>query len=337
VRLCTSSNYGARLVIFDALTYAGNIANIRDVINEEDVVFIHGDIRDPEAVHNVFKRYDINRVVHFAAESHVDRSILGPRTFIETNANGTLNLLLAAGEQWGTDFSDKRFLHVSTDEVFGTLSPTDAPFDEQTAYAPNSPYSASKAASDFLVRSWHHTYGFPTLITNCSNNYGPWQFPEKLIPLMILNAAGNKQLPVYGDGLQVRDWLHVTDHCEAILRILENGIPGETYCIGGNNEQTNIDIVTRVCDLVDDRLGRPSGFSRQLIKHVADRPGHDRRYAINSDKIKCQLGWSPRFDFANALGDVVDWYLEENYWIDSIKSGEYLRFYDKQYTHRLGA
>jgi len=325
----------ARLIVLDALTYAGNLANIQELIDGEKVVFVHGDIRDTEAVKDVFTRYRVDQVVHFAAESHVDRSIRGPRAFVETNVNGTLNLLLAARDQWQNSVAGNRFLHVSTDEVYGALSPEEPPFSETTPYAPNSPYSASKAASDHLVRAWYHTYGFPAVITNCSNNYGPWQLPEKLIPLMMLNAVDGKELPIYGDGLQVRDWLHVQDHCEALRMILESGIDGETYCIGGNNEQPNIRIVETVCDLVDERLCRPLGTARRLIRLVEDRPGHDRRYAIDSSKLKSNIGWSPRFDFRTALAEVVDWYLSHDLWVETIRSGEYLRYYEQQYAHRI--
>ena len=334
VRLCAGLP-DARLIVFDALTYAGNIANIEGLVDGEKVIFIQGDICDASAVKSVFDRYDIDRVVHFAAESHVDRSILGPRAFVETNVTGTLNLLLEARNHWQGKEADKRFLHVSTDEVYGSLAPNDPPFDEETSYAPTSPYSASKAASDHLVRAWYHTFGFPSLITNCSNNYGPWQFPEKLIPLMILNAVEEKDLPVYGDGRQIRDWLHVQDHCEALRAVLERGSVGQTYCIGGNNEQPNIAIVEQVCDLVDDRLGRPQGTGRALIRYVQDRPGHDRRYAIDAGKIERELGWKPRFEFGDGLGEIVDWYLSHRDWVEAIRSGEYLRYYKEQYAHRL--
>jgi len=299
----------ARLLVYDALTYAGNLASIADLIDGDTVRFVHADLRDRAAVNDVFAQNDIERVIHFAAESHVDRSILGPRAFVETNVTGTLNLLMAAYEHWTRAAGTRRFLHVSTDEVYGTLSPTDPAFDESTAYAPNSPYAASKAAADHLVRAWHHTYGLPILITNCSNNYGPWQFPEKLIPLMILNAIEGVELPVYGDGMQVRDWLHVQDHCEALRMVLDQGVIGQTYCIGGHNEQPNLHIVQTVCDLVDQRLGRQAGTARKLIRHVEERPGHDRRYSINAGKMRSQLGWAPRFDFTRALGEAVDWFL----------------------------
>jgi dTDP-glucose 4,6-dehydratase len=338
VRKLAGEMWARRVVVLDALTYAGNLANIRDVVDGERIVFVHGDIRDREAVSGVFRSFDIEAVVHFAAESHVDRSILEPGAFVETNVNGTLYLLLAARAHWlDGDGSGRRFLHVSTDEVFGALKPADPPFDETTPYAPTSPYAASKAAADHLVLAWHRTYGFPAILTNCSNNYGPWQFPEKLIPLMIMQAIDGLDLPVYGDGRQVRDWLHVVDHCEALALVLARGRPGETYCIGGANERANIDLVQHLCDLVDARLGRPAGTARRLIRHVEDRPGHDRRYAINAGKIGRELGWRPRFAFEAALGDVVDWYLEHRDWVDAIRSGDYRTFYDRQYGRRLEA
>jgi dTDP-glucose 4,6-dehydratase len=323
------------LMVLDALTYAGNLANIQDLIDSRSITFVRGDICDRSVLTRLFETHRFDAVVHFAAESHVDRSILGPQQFIETNVNGTFNLLLTARDCWHGNYEGKRFLHVSTDEVFGTLSPSDPPFSEKTPYAPNSPYSASKAASDHLVRAWHHTYGFPAIVTNCSNNYGPWQFPEKLIPLMILSAAEERNLPVYGDGMQIRDWLHVVDHCEAVRLVLEKGRVGETYCIGGDNELANITIVERICDLIDERTGRQPGASRRLIRHVEDRPGHDRRYAIDAGKIRAELGWRPRLAFESALADVVDWYLENRAWVETIRSGEYLRFYEDQYGGRL--
>jgi dTDP-glucose 4,6-dehydratase len=327
----------APLLVLDALTYAGNLANIRDLIDDTTVRFIHGDIRDPELVTSVFAQHTIERVVHFAAESHVDRSIVGPRDFVTTNVIGTLNLLSVAHEHWRSLDGGLRplFLHVSTDEVFGTLDPTDPAFDENTQYAPNSPYAASKAAADHLVRAWHHTYGLPTVITNCSNNYGPWQFPEKLIPLMILNAIDGRELPVYGDGRQIRDWLHVEDHCDALRAVVARGAIGSTYCIGGGEERTNLEIVTTICDIVDERLGRAAGTARGLIRHVKDRPGHDRRYAIDASKLRAELGWQPRQTLGSALPAVIDWYLSHREWIDTIRSGEYLRFYEEQYGRRL--
>ena len=327
----------ARLVILDALTYAGNLATIADVIDGSHVRFVHADIRDPAAVREVFARHDVECVVHFAAESHVDRSIVGPRAFVETNVTGTLNLLSAAQERWQGATGRRCFLHVSTDEVFGALSPQDAPRDETSPYAPNSPYAASKAAADHLVRAWHRTYALPAIISNCSNNYGPWQFPEKLIPLMILNAIEQRELPVYGDGLQIRDWLHVQDHCEALLAVLERGTPGQTYCVGGDEQRTNLSVVETICDLVDAELGRQPGTARALIRHVADRPGHDRRYAIDCSRLRRELGWTPRREFDSSLADVVRWYLTHREWVDAIRSGEYLRFYELQYQQRLRA
>jgi dTDP-glucose 4,6-dehydratase len=324
----------ARIVVLDSLTYAGNLASIRDVIDGERAIFVQGDIRNADTVNSLFVNYEFDRVLHLAAESHVDRSILGPRQFVETNVTGTLNLLLAAQAHW-KNRRDTRFLHVSTDEVYGALSLTDAPFNEATGYSPSSPYAASKAAADHLVRAWRHTYGLPTLITNCSNNYGPYQFPEKLIPLTILNATEGRELPVYGNGQQIRDWLHVRDHCEALCLVLNRGTIGETYCIGGHNQQPNLRIVETICDLVDARLGRAAGTARGLIRHVEDRPGHDARYAIDASKMKEDLGWSPRFEFRTALADVVDWYLSCSDWIDSTRSREHQRFYEQQYSRRL--
>jgi dTDP-glucose 4,6-dehydratase len=338
--LISETRPDCRLVMLDALTYAGNIANIQHLIDGDKAIFVQADIRDQERMDAIFREFDVEAVAHLAAESHVDRSILGPRAFVESNVNGTLNLLTAARQHWPEKMADEepgrnRFLHVSTDEVFGTLTPTDPPFNEETPYAPTSPYSASKAASDHLVRAWHHTYGFPSLVTHCSNNYGPWQFPEKLIPLMILNASEGKTLPVYGDGMQIRDWLHVADHCKALLLVLEQGRDGESYCVGGGNDQSNIHIVEMLCDHVDKRLGNAQGHSRELIRHVVDRPGHDRRYSINFGKLNRELGWAPKFEFESSLGDVVDWYLDHGVWIDGIRSGAYLKYYDQQYGARL--
>jgi dTDP-glucose 4,6-dehydratase len=333
VRLLAGERRG-RLVVLDALTYAGNLTGIAALIESGSVEFVHGDIRDAGTVRDVFARYHIDRVVHFAAESHVDRSILGPSAFVETNVTGTLNLLQAARESWRHSPGPHRFLHVSTDEVYGTLAANDPPFNERTAYAPNSPYAASKAAADHLVRAWHATYGLPAIITNCSNNYGPWQFPEKLIPLMILNASARSELPVYGDGQQVRDWLHVQDHCEALHTVLERGQDGETYCIGGNSQQTNLHVVETICDLVDARLRRPHGSARQLIRHVEDRPGHDRRYAIDANRMRRDFAWSPRQTLDTALSSVVDWYLDNAKWTEEIRSGEFQRFYEQHYGRR---
>lgn len=322
------------IVILDALTYAGNLANLSDVLDEPRVTFVKGDICDVECVDRLFAEHTIDAVIHFAAESHVDRSILGPTAFLKTNIDGTYTMLDAARRAWDGAFEGRRFLHVSTDEVYGTLGPDDPPFTEETPYRPNSPYSASKASADHLARAWHHTYGLPVLISNCSNNYGPWQFPEKLIPLFTLNALENKPLPVYGDGMQIRDWLHVQDHCEALLTILEKGTLGETYVIGGDNEQPNLEIIRRICEAVDAQLQRAPGTTSQLITYVKDRPGHDRRYAIDATKLKTELGWTPRFSFDEALPEVVRWYIEHLDWASDIRSGEYLDFYEKQYGER---
>ncbi|MBT8339959.1 MAG: dTDP-glucose 4,6-dehydratase, partial [Desulfatitalea sp.] len=288
-----------RVVNLDALTYAGNAANLDDLAAQfrERYAFVHGDINDNDLLADILAQEAPDAVVHFAAESHVDRSILGPMAFVETNINGTARLLMACRQMWETRGRPTafRFIHVSTDEVYGSLGAT-GQFTERTPYDPSSPYSASKAGSDHLVRAWHRTFGLPAMVTNCSNNYGPYQFPEKLIPLTILNIIYEKPLPVYGDGQNVRDWLYVIDHCEALVTVLEKGVPGETYNIGGGAERTNIAVVELLCDLLDERLGRQgSNGSRRLIQFVSDRPGHDRRYAINADKIKRELGWQPRF------------------------------------------
>jgi dTDP-glucose 4,6-dehydratase len=273
----------------------------------------------------LFAEYDFERVIHFAAESHVDRSILGPDAFIQTNINGTYQLLEAARGAWRESHTGRLFVHVSTDEVYGSLAPHEAPFTESSLYRPNSPYSASKAAADHLARAWFHTYGLPVVVTNCSNNFGPWQFPEKLIPLMILNAVDGLELPVYGDGLQVRDWLHVEDHCDALHAVIAGGKPGETYVIGGENEKRNIDIVRAICTAVDETLGRSPGTSVKLIRSVPDRLGHDRRYAIDPAKIRTELGWKPKKTFENTLMDVVRWYLDSAIWAKEIRSGEYMK------------
>lgn len=322
---------GARLVVLDALTYAGNLENIADLVEDGRVGFHRGDICDAVLVAELFARYRFDRIVHFAAESHVDRSILGAGPFIRTNIQGTAVLLDAARASWQGCADGRLFLHVSTDEVFGSLEPGDAPFTEQSPYRPNSPYSASKAAADHLVRAWQHTYGLPAIISNCSNNYGPWQFPEKLIPLTILNAFDGRELPVYGDGLQVRDWLHVEDHCRALLAILERGRVGGTYVVGGSCERANIEIVRRIAAEVDSLIGQPAGTSARLVRHVNDRPGHDRRYAMNAALLQRELGWRPRHDIESALPAVVRWYWENRAWADSIRSGAYVEYYEKQY------
>jgi dTDP-glucose 4,6-dehydratase len=324
-----------RIVVLDALTYAGNLANLSGLLDSPKLSFIRGDICDGELVARVFREQGITHVVHFAAESHVDRSILGSAPFVRTNVIGTHTLLEAARAAWGDGARGQRFLHVSTDEVYGSLAPEDPPFSETTPYRPNSPYAASKAGSDHLVRAWVHTYGLPALISNCSNNFGPWQFPEKLIPLMILNALEDKPLPVYGDGKQVRDWLHVEDHCDALLTILERGRIGETYVIGGHNERSNLEVVQRICDAVDALAGRPAETSRRLVRHVTDRPGHDRRYAIDPSKVRRELDWAPRHRMETALPELVRWYQEHKAWANDIRSGAYLNYYAEQYGQRL--
>lgn len=324
-----------RIVNLDALTYAGNAANLDDVARDAPVRyrFVHGDINDSDLLQHLLREESPAAVIHFAAESHVDRSIAGPLAFVETNVTGTARLLMACRAYWEQMGQPAafRFLHVSTDEVYGSLGP-EGHFSETTPYDPSSPYSASKAAADHLVRAWHRTYAFPAMVTNCSNNYGPYQFPEKLIPLMILNILEEKPLPVYGDGANVRDWLYVVDHCEALATVLERGVPGQTYNIGGGAERRNIDVVEQLCALLDQRLGRSGdGCSRRLIRFVTDRPGHDRRYAIDAGKIQRELGWRPRYRFETALAETVDWYLANGPWIDFIRSGDYRRWMETQY------
>ncbi|HUM04974.1 MAG TPA: dTDP-glucose 4,6-dehydratase [Terriglobales bacterium] len=327
----------SRLCNLDRLTYAGNLNNLRPVEHHARYRFEQGDIVDRDVVRRVFERERPRAIVHFAAESHVDRSIHGPDDFIRTNVNGTFSLLEEARAYWSAlpdpDRHAFRFLHVSTDEVYGSLGPDDPPFSETTPYAPNSPYSASKAASDHLVRSYHHTYGLPTLTTNCSNNYGPYQFPEKLIPLMILNAAQGKSLPVYGDGQNVRDWLYVEDHCRAIRAVLRKGKPGETYNIGGANEQKNLEIVGTICTLLDElHPNDPVVPHSKLITFVKDRPGHDRRYAMDSRKIERELGWRPRETPATGIRKTVRWYLEHEDWVRDVTSGNYRQWIAKHYA-----
>ena len=328
----------------DLLTYAGNAANLDSLETNSQHgdsrhILVRGDICDPELVGSLLRKHRPKAVVHFAAESHVDRSIVSPEAFIRTNVHGTFCLLEQARVYWsGLSDEEKkafRFLHVSTDEVYGTLGPNDPAFSETTAYAPNSPYAASKAGSDHLVRAYFHTFGLPVLTTNCSNNYGPYQFPEKLIPLMILNALEGKALPVYGDGKNVRDWLFVEDHCAAIRTVLERGHPGETYNVGGNSERANIDVVTTICDLVDEL--RPSECAeprRKLITFVQDRPGHDRRYAIDARKIAGELGWKTAEAFESGLRKTVSWYLENGEWVKSVRTGAYRDWIAKNYAER---
>jgi dTDP-glucose 4,6-dehydratase len=330
----------ARIVNLDALTYAGNPENLAGLAGDPGQVFVHGDICDGPLLSRLFAAHRPTAVVNFAAESHVDRSIHDAAPFLRTNVIGTQTLLDAARAHLaGLDAAGRaafRFLHVSTDEVYGTLGPGDPPFRETTPYAPNSPYAASKAAADHLVRAAHHTHGLPTLVTNCSNNYGPCQFPEKLMPLVICNAREGRPLPVYGDGMQVRDWLHVDDHCEALARVLAAGRPGETYNIGGGNERTNLAVVRAICRILDEIA--PAAAPRGgLIRLVADRPGHDRRYAIDAAKIRSELGWSPRIRFEDGLRDTVLWYLEHPGWIERVRSGAYREWLDKNYANRKEA
>ena len=324
------------VINLDKLTYAGNRHNLATIQDDPRHTLVQGDIGDQTLVPQLLATHRPRAILNFAAESHVDRSIHGPGEFIQTNIVGTFHLLEAARDYWmqleDAEKANFRFLHVSTDEVYGTLTASDAPFAEQNRYEPNSPYSASKAASDHLVRAWHHTYGLPVLTTNCSNNYGPYHFPEKLIPLTITNALAGKPLPIYGDGLQVRDWLYVGDHCSGIRRVLEAGTIGETYNIGGWNEQTNISIVQRICALLDERRPRADGTSYATqITHVKDRPGHDRRYAIDARKIEQQLGWRPAETFETGIRKTVDWYLENAEWVTQVQSGAYRDWVNKQY------
>ncbi|MFS2154776.1 dTDP-glucose 4,6-dehydratase [Rhizobium sp. Rhizsp42] len=323
------------VVNLDALTYAGNLNNLRSLENDPRHIFVHGNIGDAALLSDLFARQKPRAVVNFAAESHVDRSIHGPEDFIQTNILGTFRLLEAARAYWGglQNKSDFRFLHVSTDEVFGTLSADDPAFNEETSYRPNSPYSASKAASDHLVRAYFHTYGFPVVTTNCSNNYGPLHFPEKLIPLVIHNALKGRPLPIYGDGMQIRDWLYVKDHCSAIRRVLEAGRLGETYNIGGWNERANLHVVTTLCEVLDELQPRPDGkkYSEQ-IAFVTDRPGHDRRYAIDARKIEAELGWRPAETFESGIRKTVRWYLDNAEWVENVTSGSYRNWVEKQYA-----
>jgi dTDP-glucose 4,6-dehydratase len=330
-----------RMVSLDALTYAGNAANLEDLARSmpQHYRLVHGDIADSRLVEQVLAEEKPDGVVNFAAESHVDRSIVGPLEFVRTNVMGTCRFLISCQKWWEQAGrpQDFRFVHVSTDEVFGSLGP-DGHFNETTAYDPSSPYSASKAASDHFVRAWHRTYGLPVMVTNCSNNYGPYQFPEKLIPLMIMNIVEEKELPVYGDGCNVRDWIYVIDHCDALLRVLEHGAAGQTYCIGGGAERSNIQVIELLCELLDKRLGRcEDKCSKRLMRFVADRPGHDRRYAIDAGKIVRELDWRPQHRFEEGLADTVDWYLDNTAWIDSVRSGEYRTWIETNYGSRTGS
>ena len=324
------------IVNLDYLTYAGNLSNLASVASDSRYEFVHGDIGDRGLFRALLEKHKPQAIIHFAAESHVDRSIRGPDDFIRTNIDGTFALLEETRAYWSRLAEEERkifrFLHVSTDEVYGSLGPGDPPFSERTSYAPNSPYAASKAASDHLVRAYHHTYGLPTLTTNCSNNYGPFQFPEKLIPLMILNARDGKPLPVYGDGKTVRDWLYVEDHCAAIATVLRRGRPGETYNIGGWNEKPNLEIVQTICDLVDELAPPGPAPRRELITFVKDRPGHDRRYAMDARKIERELGWRPKETFDTGIRKTVRWYLENEEWARDVTSGSYRQWITTHYS-----
>ena len=321
------------IVNLDKLTYAGNLSNLEDIEKEPNYRFVKGDIVDGEFLIKLFKKYRFDGVIHLAAESHVDRSILNPMEFVYTNVIGTVNLLNAARHIWKDDYTGKRFYHISTDEVYGSLD-EDGLFTEQTSYDPHSPYSASKASSDHFVRAYHDTYGFPVVISNCSNNYGSYQFPEKLIPLFIHNIKNNKPLPVYGKGENVRDWLWVEDHVSAIDLIFHKGKSGETYNIGGFNEWKNIDLIRVICRVMDRKLGRPEGESEKLITFVKDRAGHDMRYAIDATKLKNELGWEPSLQFEEGIEKTIDWYLANEAWLSSVTSGDYQKYYEEQYDKR---
>ncbi len=317
----------------DKLTYAGNLENLKDVDKKPNYKFILGDIKDGQGMLELFKKEQFDAVIHLAAESHVDRSISNPNEFVMTNVIGTVNLLNAAKHIWKDNFTGKRFYHVSTDEVYGTLG-KEGFFTEKTAYDPHSPYSASKASSDHFVRAYHDTYGLPTVISNCSNNYGPNQFPEKLIPLFINNIRNNKPLPVYGKGVNIRDWLYVIDHANAIDVIFHKGPNGETYNIGGHNEWRNIDLIKTLCKIMDKKLGRPKGASEKLITYVTDRAGHDLRYAIDSSKLQLELGWKPSLQFQEGLDKTVDWYLNNEQWLNNVTTGNYQKYYVEMYGNR---
>ena len=331
VRRFVRNHPDTRIVNLDALTYAGNLENLVDIQDAPNYQFSKVDIRDAAAVEACFAKYQPDAIIHLAAESHVDRSITDPMAFVETNVVGTVNLLNAARDLWGENVAGKRFYHISTDEVFGALG-AEGFFTEETAYSPNSPYSASKASSDHFVLAYHETYGMPVVISNCSNNYGPNHFPEKLIPLMIHNILEGKPLPVYGDGKYTRDWLYVEDHAAAIETVFLEGQNGETYCIGGWNEWQNIDLVRLLCNLMDARLGKPAGTSQGLITFVKDRPGHDLRYAIDATKIHRELGWKPAETFETGLAKTIEWYLANDAWLKSVTSGAYQAYYDAQYA-----
>lgn len=333
VKLLVNKYSDYRIINLDKLTYAGNLENLTEVEDKSNYKFVKGDIVDADFINQLFSDYNFDAVIHLAAESHVDRSIEGPMEFIMTNIVGTTNLLNAAKDAWSNDFTDKLFYHVSTDEVYGSLG-DEGMFLETTPYDPRSPYSASKASSDHIVRAYHHTYGMPIVISNCSNNYGSHQFPEKLIPLFINNIKNNKALPVYGEGLNIRDWLWVNDHARAIDVIFHDGENGETYNIGGHNEWTNIDLIKVMCKVMDEKLGRPEGESEKLITYVKDRAGHDMRYAIDATKLKEELNWVPSLQFEEGIKNTIEWYLANEEWMNNITSGEYEKYYEQQYTKR---
>lgn len=333
VRLFVNRYKDYHVVNLDKLTYAGNLNNLKDVEKAPNYTFIKGDIVDAPFIHQLFSEWKFDGVIHLAAESHVDRSITNPMDFIMTNIVGTVNLLNAALTHWKSDCENKRFYHISTDEVYGSLG-NDGKFTEETSYDPRSPYSASKASSDHLVRAYFHTFGLPVVVSNCSNNYGPFQFPEKLIPLFIHNIRNMKPLPVYGKGENIRDWLFVEDHAKAIDLIFHKGKTGETYNIGGNNEWKNIDLIRKLCDIMDTRLNRKPGDSAELITFVKDRAGHDLRYAIDASKIKAELGWEPTVKFTEGFEETVDWYLTNEEWLNKVTSGEYQKYYEQQYVDR---
>jgi len=322
-----------KIINVDALTYAGNLENLEDVENAPNYIFEKADIQDKARISAIFDQYGVTDVVHLAAESHVDRSILSPLDFVYTNVIGTVSLLEVAKEKWKGNYNDHLFYHISTDEVYGALG-AEGLFTEETRYDPHSPYSASKAASDHFVRAYHDTYGIKVVVSNCSNNYGPYHFPEKLIPLMINNIIHNKPLPVYGDGQYTRDWLYVIDHAIAIDLVFHEGKVGDTYNIGGFNEWKNIDLVHLLCQQMDEKLGREPGTSKQLITYVTDRPGHDRRYAIDATKINKELGWKPSVTFEQGLSATIDWFLSNKTWLDNVTSGAYASYYDNQYENR---
>ncbi len=334
IRVLLKNNPGKRVINYDKLTYAGNLENLKDVQDNENYFFVKGDICDERNVFETLNKFDIDAIVHLAAESHVDRSIEDPLVFVKTNLIGTTNLLAQAKKHWDGDFNNKRFYHVSTDEVYGSLDLDDSLFSETTPYDPRSPYSASKAGSDHLVSSFYHTYGLPIVMSNCSNNYGPNQFPEKLIPLFINNIYNKKPLPVYGKGENVRDWLYVEDHALAISKILFEGQVGQTYNIGGHNEWSNIDLIKILCDKMDAYLGREIGESQNLITFVKDRAGHDLRYAIDASKIQTNLGWVPSLQFEEGIEKTIDWYMTNREWLENVTSGEYQSYYEKMYEKK---